>query len=116
MKRVARDDWLHDIAGKICRDVTLTLDAVFASPLDRGLRDRSLQRRYHRALSGAFVLIESGVRALQEFLWRFAGGVVGPAAGILQAHFFVVEFEFEAFEARRERGEPLRSGIPEAWP
>src|SRR5271156_1690278 len=72
---------------------------TLSGPLDRGLRHRSFHRGYHLALARAFALIESAVGALQEFLGCFAGSVIGPAAGILQAYFFVIELEFESFQA-----------------
>ena len=70
--------------------------------LNRGLRDRSLQRCDYPALSGAFVLVESAIGAFQEFLWCFTWGIVGPAAGILQVQLLIIEFEFEAFEAGQD--------------
>jgi hypothetical protein len=79
---------------------TLQSDALRA-PLARRLRNRSLQGRYHSAFTGAFVLVESAVGAFQKFLWRFTRSIVGPAARILQAHLLIVEFEFEAFQARQ---------------
>jgi len=100
------DFWLHDFADKI--GATLNRSLVHtAGPrfqtlcrlLGRGLRHRSLQRCDHPALSGAFVLVESGVGAFQKFLRRFAGGLVGPATGILQTQLVVIEFELQSFQA-----------------
>ena len=106
----AADIWLHDFADKIAETLNRTLvqsslpGHVFQTPsrvLNRGLRDRSLQRGYHAALTGAFVFVESAVGAFQEFLRRFTGSIVGPPAGILQAQLIIVELELEAFEARQ---------------
>ena len=54
--------------------------------------------RRRAALSGAFVFVERGIRALQKFLGGFAGFVIGPAAGEVQADFVAGEIEFETFE------------------